>query len=223
MQSNESTRQMQGPHCTKPVIAVLGASGKIGKATIQCLSSKYSDKFDVRAGVRDPHKSPDLAKLPGVTVFQAEMGNDKLKETLKGVDRLYIVTPGAEHRAFLTIYTANAAKEAGVKFILVVSATSANISKSIFGSQFTEIEEKMSKLGVPYSILRLSEFVENIWKFKDTIKKQSMIRIATTNLSKPISVVAVEDAGKAGAVILTDPNNHVNTTYTLISDRYSYI
>ena len=32
----------------------------------------------------------------------------------------------------------------------------------------------------------------------------------------------VEDAGRAGATILANYSKHTNTTYTLISDRYTY-
>ena len=77
----------------KPVVFVIGASGNVGSATIQALSTKYADKLEIRAGVRNPDKA-DKIKLPGVTIVQAEMGaKDKLKETLKGVDALFIVTP----------------------------------------------------------------------------------------------------------------------------------
>ena len=124
----------------KPVLFVIGASGNIGKATLGALSAKYAEKFNIHAGVRNPGKSEELSKLPGVSVVQAEMGNDKLKETLKGVDALYIVTPGAENRAPLTLATAQAAKVAGVKFLLVVSVATAELKNTIFGRQLSEID-----------------------------------------------------------------------------------
>ena len=135
------------------------------------LLSKYADKFDIRAGVRNPDKA-DKLKLPGVTVVKAEMGTADLKETFKGVDALYIVTPGADNRMQLTVATAEAAKEAGVKFLLVVSVllkknTDIDI---LFIRQFTEIEAKITALGVFHCFFRLATFTENLWSFKDSIK-----------------------------------------------------
>ena len=44
----------------KPVVFVIGASGNIGSATVQALSAKYSDKVEIRAGVRNPDKADKL-------------------------------------------------------------------------------------------------------------------------------------------------------------------
>ena len=137
----------------KPVVFVIGVSGNIGQATIQALSSKYADILEIRAGVRNPDKA-DKLKLPGVTIVQAQMGDkDTLINTFKGVDALYIVTPPTENRAALAIHTAEAAKVAGVKFILVVSSPAVSHTDTIFGKQLSEIETKISQLGVPYSLL----------------------------------------------------------------------
>uniref|UniRef100_A0A1X7U0I5 NmrA-like family domain-containing protein 1 n=1 Tax=Amphimedon queenslandica TaxID=400682 RepID=A0A1X7U0I5_AMPQE len=202
----------------KPVVLVTGASGNIGAATVSVLAEKYADKVEIRAGARSPDKIP---ARPNVTVVKAVMGDkDQLKEPLKGVDVLYIVTPGAEDRAPLTIRTAEAAKEAGVKFILVVSAPNVNLPDTIFGKQMIEIEDKVSKLGIPYSFLRLPLFVENIWGSKDTIVSQSAF-FAPQSPDKPAIYIAVEDAAKAGAAILADYSKHNGKRYTIQSDRYT--
>ena len=65
---------------------------------------------------------------------------EKLIETFKGVDALYIVTPGTENRAQLTIVTAEAANMAGVKHILLVSALTTHLTDTVFGKQMYEVE-----------------------------------------------------------------------------------
>ena len=205
----------------KPVIFVAGASGNIGAATVGVLAAKYANKVEIRAGVRNPDKAPESIKAPGVTIVQAVMGEkEKLKEIFKGVDALFIVTPGAEDRAPLTIKTAEAAKEAGVKFILVVSVPSFVFSDTIFGKQLQEVEDKVSKLGVPYSFLRLPLFIDNTWANKDTIVGQSAI-YAPQSPDKPAIYVAVEDTGKAAAAILSDYSKHNGKAYNLNSDCYT--
>ena len=79
------------------------------------------------------------------------MGDEKLEQVLSGVDTLYIVTPGAENRAALTVSSAELAKKAGVKHIAVVSIPTANLTDTV---------------GVPYTFISLPLFIDNFWGFK---------------------------------------------------------
>ena len=206
----------------KPVVLVIGATGKIGAATVTALASKHADKLDIRAGVRNPEKADKLKRLAGVTVVQAEMGdNEKLVETFKGVDTLYINTPGIENRVEVTIATAKSAKKAGVKHLVVVSVPTADVKEMLFGRQFTEIENSIKELELPYTFLRLPFFMENNFGLKATIQGQSSI-ISPVDPTKQFVDISVEDAGKFGAVVLADPSKHSNKTYNVISDRHTY-
>ena len=206
---------------TKPVVFVLGATGNIGSATVATLSAKYADKVEIRAGVRNPERADKIKSLAGVTVVQATMGDKKLEQVLTGVDTLYIVTPGAENRAALTVSSAELAKKAGVKHIALVSVLTANFTDTVFGRQLTEVEHKVSKLGVPYTFIRLPIFTENFWGFKDTIVKQGAI-YSPVNPEKTFTSVAVEDAASAGAAILVNPSSYANKTVDINSNRITY-
>jgi uncharacterized protein YbjT (DUF2867 family) len=207
---------------SKPVVFVIGASGNIGAATVVALSSKYADKVDIRAGVRNPESADKLKGLRGVTLVAAEMGGerDKLVSTLKGVDALFIVTPGTKDRAELAISTAEAARDAGVKFLLVVSVLTADLSDTIFGAQFKKLESTVSSFGVTYAFLRLPLFVDNYWGFKDTIKSHSTF-YNPVDPAKPFSTIVASDAGNAAAAILSKPSAHANRTYNLVSNRHT--
>ena len=207
---------------TKPVVFVIGASGNIGSATVQALSTRFSDKLDIRAGVRNPDKADKLKGVKGVTVIRAEMGvKGELVNTFKGVDALYIVTPPTENRVELVTTTAEAAKEAGVKHILVVSGCIAANPNTGFGKQFIDIEVAISKLGVSYTILRLPMFLEILLSYKSTIQESSQFYLPV-DPTKHLSFVAVEDAGVASAVILVDPKKHANKTYNIVSNRHTF-
>jgi len=206
----------------KPVVFVIGASGSIGFSTTQALSSKYADKLEIRAGVRDVGKADKVKALPGVTVVKATQGDkEQLVKTFAGVSALYIVVPGTENRAELSIKTAEAAKEAGVKHILMLSVLTAEVTSTIFGKQFNEIETAVVKLGVPYTFIRLPMFVENYFGFKESIQKMSTI-IVPVDPTKPYTPVTVSDAGKAAAAILADPSKHVSKTYPVVSNRHTH-
>ena len=204
----------------KPVVFVIGASGNVGAATVTALSSKYADKVEIRAGVRNPESADKLKGLSGVTLVAADMGGDrdKLVSTLKGVDAVFIVTPGTKDRAELAIAAAEAARDAGVKFLLVVSVPTADLPDTIFGAQFAKLESTISDLGVTYAFLRLPHFIDNFWGFKDTIKSQSTF-YGAIDPAKPFTPVLASDAGNAAAAILSDPTAHANRTYNIVSDK----
>lgn len=210
---------------SKPVIFVLGASGKVGAATVTALSERFADKANIKAGVRDKssERAANLQGLHGVTLVTADMGQDKSKlvEAFRGVQSVFIVTPGTKERVEFTVAAAQAAKEAGVKFLLVVSVLTADLTDTIFGSQFKKIETEVSKIGLSHCFLRLPLFVDNYWTFKDDIKCESTI-LHPVDPEKPYTPVVVADVGKAAAVILTQPEKHANKTYKLVSDRHTF-
>ena len=163
-----------------------------------------------------------MQAIAGVTVVKAEMGEEvELPKILKGVNALFIVTPGHKDRATLAIKTAEVAKAAGVKFITVISVPTAALTDTVFGKQCSAIEGAVSKLGVPHTFLQLPIFVENYWGLKDGIVGQSSI-FSPVDPTKPFTPVVVEDAGKAAAAILADPQKHAGKTYTIVSDRHTY-
>ena len=208
----------------KKQVLVIGASGMVGQATVKRLSSEFGDQVDVKAGVRNPQKASALNDLKAVTVVQAEMGDTSaLKKTFQGVDSLFIVTPGADNRVHLVIETAKAAKEAGVKFLLVVSGASITHPEMIkvFGTEFSEIESAVPKLGVPFAFLGLPAFMETFFGITPTIEKESRIYSPVMS-DKPIVVVAADDIGLAAATILASPEKHAGKKYTIVSDRVSY-
>ena len=204
---------------SKPVVFVIGASGNIGSATVSALAAKYADKVEIRAGVRNPDKAPESIKAPGVTIVQAVMGEkEKLKEIFKGVDALFIVTPGVKERVSLTTLTAEAAKEAGVKFLMVISGRPS--PNTFLGKQLQEVEDNIIKVGVPHCFICLPFFMENNWGNRETIVGQSAF-YASLSPDTPNIYVVVEDAGKATAAILADYTKHEGKSYDITSNCFT--
>lgn len=128
---------------SKPVVFVLGASGKIGSATSKGLSEKFGDVVEIRAGVRNPHNAGKLKGMSNVTVVLASMADKTgLISTLHGVSALLIVSPQSENRVELVVSSVDAAKEAGVKLLAVVRVPMAGMD-TIFARHFKETEDKV--------------------------------------------------------------------------------
>ena len=145
------------------------------------------------------------------------MGDEGLVETFSGVNTLFIVSPTAEDRIRLVNSTADSAKKAGVKHIVVVSVEMADLPQLILGKHFFEIEKHISTLGVPYTFVRLPFFLENLFCF---ISSQNAI-YCSVNPDIQFGSIAVEDAGNAVAAILVNPAQYLNSTMSLFSDFHS--
>ena len=142
---------------------------------MKSLSETYADKVVIKAASRDPAKLGELRDLKGVELVALDMSAPDAASHIKatGAATVYVVTPGVENRAAITINAANASKEANVGHLVVVSAITTDVKDTVFGRQFTEIESHLKKLGLPYTILRLPLFIDNFWADAETIKKQS--------------------------------------------------
>ena len=206
---------------SKPTVFVLGCSGSIGSATVRALSRKYSDTLNILAGTRDTasEKVASLRSLPGVTILHADMNNKEgLRDLLTGVTSLFIVTPTNGFR--LAIGAAEVAKAAGVKHILTVSVLTVELTDTIYGKQYGELESSVKHLQIPYTFIRLPPFVDNYWAYKRPIQQNSSFS-TPADPTKPFSAVVVEDAGKAAAAIMAEPEKHYGKTYKLISNRHT--
>ena len=207
---------------SKPTVFVLGCSGSIGSATVRALSRKYSDTLNILAGTRDTasEKVASLRSLPGVTILHADMNNKEgLRDLLTGVTSLFIVTPTNGFR--LAIGAAEVAKASGVKHILTVSVLTVELTDTIYGKQYGELESSVIKhLQIPYTFIRLPPFVDNYWAYKRPIQQNSSFS-TPGDPTKPFSAVVVEDAGKAAAAIMAEPEKHYGKTYKLISNRHT--
>ena len=206
---------------SKPTVFVLGCSGSIGSTTVRALSRKYSDTLNILAGTRDTasEKVASLRSLPGVTILHANMNNKEgLRDLLTGVTSLFIVTPTNGFR--LAIGVAEVAKASGVKHILTVSVLTVELTDTIYGKQYGELESSVKHLQIPYTFIRLPPFVDNYWAYKRPIQQNSSFS-TPADPTKPFSAVVVEDAGKAAAAIMAEPEKHYGKTYKLISNRHT--
>ena len=105
------------------MIAITGASGHLGKATLEFLLSKTSPESIV-ALVRDPQKVTEFADK-GVAVRQGDYEDQaSFVTSLAGVDTLLLISSAAlgDDRVRQHSNVINAAKEAGVKHIFYTSA-----------------------------------------------------------------------------------------------------
>ena len=200
-----------------PKVLVVGSSGYVGKATLHALKSRHGSKVEIFAGARDPSK---FDPIEGIKVVQADMGDKVgLTKTLRGFDHVFLVVPGHEKRTELTLKALEAAKNAGIKFVLVLSVLTAG-TNSIFGKQFEAIEDRTKQIGIKHTIIRLPIFIDNNYANVQSIKDQGTF-YDPRDPSALHTPVAVSDVGKAASDILARPDKHIGKTYKLVSPAYT--
>jgi len=142
-----------------------------------------------------------------------------LVQIFKNVDRVWLVPPNPDKyqkpfdRISLTKNAIDAAKEAGVRFVLLGSVPGAEQMGALFQKEFYQAETHLEQSGLSYAILRMSVFVENILVAKDALRGGQYPQPLGANGS--FCPVSVSDIGQMAACILANPARHHGSIYTI--------
>jgi len=140
----------------------------------------------------------------------------------------FIITPPTENRVEMVKTTADALKEAGVTFILVLSMPIAEKPTStLFGGQFCKIETYIKGFVLPYAIIRAPFLMDNFLASStvESIREQGRLQaglVGPVISTAPWTPSCAKDVGVAAAAILTAPQQHNAKTYTMASPAESY-
>jgi uncharacterized protein YbjT (DUF2867 family) len=141
-------------------ILVTGATGTIGSEVVKALAAKPG--VTVRVAVRSAAKAE---KLLGANVVPVDFDYEKpdtIAAAVKGADRVFLLTPFAQNQVELGKLLIDAAKAAGVKHIVKLSAVGADIEPGIqLGRWHRAIEKLIEASGIPYTFLRPANFMDN--------------------------------------------------------------
>lgn len=141
---------------------VTGASGHLGRLTVQALLDGGVAPSDVVATARNTDAIADLAAL-GVDTRAADYTDPaSLKEAFVGVDRALLVSSSAVgERVAQHANVIEAAKEAGVELLGYTSITQADTSQMLLAEEHRLTEELLAASGLPIVLLRNSWYLEN--------------------------------------------------------------
>ena len=191
---------MSGP------ILVTGATGNTGSALLDLLVERGAD---VRAMVRGPAQLPEA-----VTQVVADFDDAaSLAAALGGVERAYLVTPSSERAQAQQERFADAAVEAGVQHLVVLSQLASDEQSPVrFLRYHAAVEQHVEKLGIDYTFLRPNLFFQGLLAFAGSVAADSRI-YAPIGTAK-VSAVDVRDIAAVAAAALTE-TGHDGRTYTI--------
>ena len=205
------------------MILITGATGNLGKATVQFLAKKVpADQIAVL--VRNEEKAADLKAL-GVNVRVGDYHDkDSLVKAFRGIEKVLLISSndfndrlGQQKRAV------DAAKEAGVKHLLYTSVSMQNRENSalkpLMDDHF-ETEKHILDSGLNYTFLRDNLYADIIPIFVGEHVLETGIHFPAGNGRVPFSLRT--EMAEAFANVLSSAG-HENKTYEISNNEsYSY-
>lgn len=201
---------------TKTTILVTGGDGNIGSEVINQLKR---DDLRIVGGVRSIGKKKDVGKrLDYHDLVEIEYDNpETVAEALKGVDKLFLLTPTHPKMIDFTSNIVNGAKERGVEHIVKLShiRTDPDDEPQINITRLHRQGEKIiEESGIPFTFLCPNFFMQNFVNFY-LGKGQSSIYLPAGD--GKVSFVDVRDIAAVAVKALTDNEEglHSGKAYTI--------
>ncbi|MPZ08314.1 MAG: NAD(P)H-binding protein [Nitrososphaeraceae archaeon] len=206
---------------TKESILVTGGDGNIGSEVIRQLWSSKREDLKIVGGVRSITKKKGIDKrLDNHDLIEIEYDNpETVTEALKGIDKLFLLTPTHPKMIDFTSNLVNGARERKVKHIVKLSHIRADPDPDDEPQiNITRLHRQAEKIieesGIPFTFLRPNFFMENFVNFYLT-KGQSSIYLPVGE--GKVSFVDVCDIAAVAVQALTNNNDglHSGKAYTI--------
>ncbi len=196
------------------MILVTGATGRPGSAVIREFARR---REPVRALVRNRSKADSLQALPDVEVVHGDMlWPETLGDALAGVDRVLMITSAGPQMLETQATFIDAANRAGVghivKFSGEDSARGFDSEKFRSTRSHEQIERYLKASGVPWTILRPSQFMQVYFEEVPAILSTGELRLPLG--SATLAPVDIDDIAKVAHSVLTTPG-HEDKTYKM--------
>lgn len=191
-------------------LLVTGASGNVGSRVVQELQERG---VPVRAFVRDHGKaSPMLGN--GVELAIGDFGDpESVRRSMEGVEGVFLACSNQPRQVEYETRVIDAAREAGVRRIVKLSALGAEIGAPVaFWDWHARIEEHLQSSGIPSVVLRPGFSMANLLTSAEAVQYTGKLFVPAGEVG--ISMVHPQDVGAAASVALIG-DGHEGETYTL--------
>jgi uncharacterized protein YbjT (DUF2867 family) len=196
-------------------ILVTGASGNIGSEVVNLLLA-VAPAVSIKAAVHSRQNVKKVKDGDRVKVIPIDYNeSDTLRQALKDVDKLFLLTPDVPNAAHLASNAVSEAKKAGIRHIVKQSVMGADLEADVGTMRLhRQVEEIIEQSGIPFTFLRPNEFMQNFINFHSpSIKGNNAFYIPLEDAK--VSLVDVRDIADVAVKSLTDEDLHKNKTYLI--------
>ena len=194
-------------------IAVTGATGQLGNLVIAELKNKAGSE-NLVALVRNPEKAASLGTEARVFDYSKP---ETLAVGLEGIDRLLLISSSEVGKRFEQhTNVIEAAKQAGVRWIVYTSLLHAADSSLSLAGEHVETEQALKDSGIPHTILRNGWYTENqAGAIAGALAAGAFVGSAGEGR---ISGASRQDFAEAAASVVLD-EKHIGKVYELAGDE----
>ena len=182
------------------MILLTGATGNIGREVLKQLLSK---KVPLRILARKP-EALAYAREAGAEVVKGDFTDlASLGSAMKGVEKLFLLTPAGPEQVEWQRNAVDAAKVEGVQHIVKISALGAGFESPVnFCRWHAQTERQIEESGMAYTHLRPHLFMQNFYMYLPVIEAKSSF-VAPLGSAR-VSVVDVADVAAVAVAALTE-------------------
>lgn len=198
-------------------IAVFGATGHLGRLTIDALRQRGVPAGEIRALGRNTARLEELAAT-GLDTAVIDMDDPAtLAAPLRGVDQVLLISGSevgkraAQHRAVI-----DAAVTAGVRRVTYTSLVAADTSDLALAPEHRATEEMLAASGLATTILRNGWYTEN-YQADFSAARDAGVIANSIGATVVIASAPRADYAEAAAVVLTG-DGHDGAVYELTGD-----
>ncbi|MDQ3684356.1 MAG: SDR family oxidoreductase [Acidobacteriota bacterium] len=192
------------------MILITGATGTVGSELVKQLAASGTR---ARALVRNRAKATSLEQT-GFEVAEGDLAKpETLEAALQGVERVFLLSSPGPQMVTAEGNLVEAAKRAGVKHVVKLSAIGAAADSSLMlGWWHGQIEKQIEESGLAFTHLRPNSFMQNFLGFAPTIKAHDAFYAPMKDAQS--SVVDARDIAAVAKAALTEAG-HENQIYTI--------
>jgi len=193
------------------MILVTGASGKTGKIVIRSLSRTGS----VCAFIRGEEHAPVLRALGAARAIIGDLlDKDTVRFAMQGVRGVYHICPNMNPAEVeIGKLVIGEAKKAGVEHFVYHSVLHPQTEKMQHHWQKMRVEEMIFESGIPFTILQLAPYMQNLLAGWKSILEDGILRMPYS-IDAKFSFIDLEDLAEAAKLVLTE-EGHKNAIYEL--------
>jgi uncharacterized protein YbjT (DUF2867 family) len=196
-------------------ILVTGATGTVGNEVVkQLLAAKGQREEDIIVKAAARSANDDTFRNLGVQIAQLDYNKpDTLSTALRGVNKVFLLTPFQSNMVDLTLNLVNEAKNVGVKHIVKQSVLGADAEHEITPNRLHRQAEKIiEESGIPFTFLRPNFFMQNFVTFySHFIKTQGAFYMPAGDAKA--SFVDVRDIAAVAVQVLSGSSKNGETKH----------